>query len=279
MLPGLFHMESRVSVFKLIQKFAARTIVPVEVDDVVEFIRRLGVKDEIFFWEADISPETLQAAITHWEYPLDGKIIVVADIHTARCLPLHQKRVAQVKELLHILDPEHFRVNTLQDVHALIEKIILPPDLVDWENDGVHANSDRAAIVHALAVLFPWAARELLIGPFKDEKITLTEMSELLALPPSYIQFVLSDIWVELHEAMVGPQQMRWPDKVTTLKADHSPIEVYTVPFGDDPYSYARKMHERNHMSGPIAAFRIERGGVESTLSVSELAAYKPPMH
>jgi hypothetical protein len=65
---------------------------------------------------------------------------------------------------------------------------------------------------------------------------------------------------------------------VTTLKAYQSPIEVYSVPLGDDTYSYARKMHERNHMRGPIAAFRIESGGVERTFSVSELASYKPPL-
>jgi len=272
-------MESGVSVFKLIQKFAARTVVPVEVDDVVDFIRRLGVRDEIYFWDADISPSVLQAAITHWDYPADGagKVRTVADIHTARNLPLNDKRVAQVKELLHILDPEHFLVNTIEDVRALMEKIVLPPDLVDWANDGVHANSDRAAIVHALAVLFPWQTRQLLLDPFKAGKKTLDEIADLVALPADYVQFVMSDIWVQLHEAMVGPQRMRWPAKVTTLEADDSPIEVYSVPLGDDPYSYARKMHEKNHMRGPISSFRIESGGVERTLSISEITDYKSP--
>jgi len=69
---------------------------------------------------------------------------------------------------------------------------------------------------------------------------------------------------------------MRWPDKVTTSKADDSAIEVYSVPMGDDPHSYARNMRERDKMRGPIAAFRIESGSVERKYSLAEIATYKP---
>jgi len=244
-----------VSVFSLIQKFDTRRMVPIEVEEVADFIRGLGVKDEIYFWDAEISPATLQAAITHWEYPDDkGNTTTVADIHTSRDLPPYEKRLAEVKEMLHILDPEHYRVNTIENVRSLIEKIVLPQELVDWQNDGIHANSDRAATIHAVAVLFPWETREHLIAPFKAGKITLTDIADLVALPVEYVVVVMSDFWPTYHDAMIAPQKMRYPDKVITLKADHSAIEVYSVPLGDDPYTYARKMHERNNMRGPIAS-------------------------
>ena len=70
---------------------------------------------------------------------------------------------------------------------------------------------------------------------------------------------------------------MRWPYKVTTLKADGSTIEVYSVPLGDDPYSYARHMHERDKIRGPIAAFHIGSDNVERKLSLAELVAHKSP--
>ena len=263
-----------MSIFKLVQKFSVRETVPVEVEHIVEFIRQLGIKDEIYFWEADFDPTILKATIIHWEYPDgNGGIVTVADIHTARSLPPHEKRLAQAKELLHILDPEYHRVNTLEDVEALIEKIVLPPELVDFNLDGVHANSDRAAMIHVIAVMFPWAARELLMGPLRDNKITLDRIADILDLPVNYVAFAMSDYWPPIHNSMMAPERARLPDKVTTLKADHSPIEVHSVPLGVDPYSYARDLHDRDRGSDkPIAAFLIESGNEKRNVSAAEIA-------
>ena len=88
----------------------------------------------------------------------------------------------------------------------------------------------------------------------------------------------MNDIWPTLHDAMMGPQRMRYPDdKVITLNSGQSPNEFYSVPLGDDPYSYSRHMHERNNMRGPISAFRIECGGLTRTHAISEIANYTPP--
>ena len=268
-----------MNVFKLIQKFSARETVPVEVQDVVDFLRELGIKDEIYFWEVDVSGNRLKAAITHWEYPDGrGEIKTVADIHTERSLSAEEKRAAQVKELLHILDHEHFRVNTFKDVEMLIEKIVLPPDLIDYENDGHHALSDRLAAYHMLAVLVPWAARKLLIAPLKSGRVTIEKIADMVALPVPLVQFVMSDQWDRVFEVMMGAERPRIPDKVHTLKPDHSTIEVHSVPLGDDPDTYARRFHEKHGVNGPIAAYRIERRDGESlTLSTKEIASFTPP--
>jgi hypothetical protein len=68
---------------------------------------------------------------------------------------------------------------------------------------------------------------------------------------------------------------MSLPDKVSTLNADHSLIEVYSVPFGDDPYLYARRLNEQNkdHRTRSIGAFLIESQGERRTISGSEIAS------
>ena len=58
---------------KLVQAFSTRTIVPVEVEHRVEaFIRTLGVKDEIYFFDDDIQSVSCWATLLHWEYPTAG---------------------------------------------------------------------------------------------------------------------------------------------------------------------------------------------------------------
>jgi hypothetical protein len=267
-----------LSIFGLIKRFSTRATVPVEVEEIVDFIRRLKIKDEIYFWEADISSDVLTATVMHWEYPDgSGGCVNAVDIYTARSLPLDELRLAQVKELLHILDPVQFRCNTLEDVEALIENIVLPPDLVDYDEDDVHGNSDRAALFHALAVLFPWAARDAFMPAYQAGKITLTEIASYVALPVPHVKFVMSDQWPEIHYAMMGPERPRLPDKVHTLDADGSPIEIYSVSRGTDPYAYAKEIEVRKRGVGkPIAAFLIESGGVARTFSATEVASYIP---
>lgn len=45
------------TLLKLIQDFARRTVLPVEVDDVVAYLRSIGIKDEIYFFDADMDTE------------------------------------------------------------------------------------------------------------------------------------------------------------------------------------------------------------------------------
>jgi hypothetical protein len=95
-----------VRLLKVINEFSARTVAPVEVEDIVAFIRRLGLKDEIYFFDDDkLNPGILWGTIVHWEYPLEGWTIRAADIYVAGSLTPEEKRMVQAKELLHILGP------------------------------------------------------------------------------------------------------------------------------------------------------------------------------
>ena len=114
------------------------------------------------------------------------------------------ERLVCCKELLHILDQNYMKVSTPSAVVDLIEKIILPPELVDPFADGIHTNSDRVAILHALAVLFPLSARAILLPPFKDGKLSAQKIAEIAELPVYYIQLVLNDGWLHIHKLLAS---------------------------------------------------------------------------
>ena len=95
-----------MSIKRLIEAFATREIVPIELNSVVERIRELGVQEEIYYWNYDIDPTVLQGKIEHWDWPdNDGNKHGVIDIYYAAKLKIEWQRVVVCKELLHILDP------------------------------------------------------------------------------------------------------------------------------------------------------------------------------
>ena len=203
--PGSFRIGAGVStLLKLIDKFSARAVVPIEVDEIADYLKSLGIKDEIYFFDADLDTEVLRGSLVHWEYQMQGWTYKVADIYTAKTLSPEEKRVVQVKDLLHILDHRIDRANTPDEVEALIKKMALPIAEIDWKNDGDHARSDRTAILYALPVLFPMATRDLFLPLYDEHKIDDIGIANLLALPKSVVAFVMSDLWMELHGSVMA---------------------------------------------------------------------------
>lgn len=187
---------------KLINQFGARETAPIQVVEVLDILKAWGIKDEVYFWGADIDTDVLKGLITHWDAPWDdGTTKRFADIYVAKSLPNQERRLVECKELLHILDPDWALVSKRSDIETLIEKIVIPPDLQDPFGDGEHANSDRIAMLHAVAVLFPWATRALLL-PVVD-KIGIQRIAdEIVDLPARYVATVMSDQWAEVFRIM-----------------------------------------------------------------------------
>ena len=179
---------------------------PVQVDLVVDHLRSLGVADEIYFFDVAIDTLMFKGKIDHWKYPLSekGPERRVADINTANSLSADWKRLVQCKELLHVIDADHFRVHTFEAAEALINDIVVPVD-IEHEHafEAVYANSDRWGIYHAVAVLFPFAMRNLLLEPYKADKIDLDYIANLVDLPQYWVAKVMSDEWIDIHHRMV----------------------------------------------------------------------------
>ena len=198
-----------MSVAGIIKEFDSRKSVPVDVNEVLQALISRGIKDEIWFWDADIDAKTLRGQLVHWdpaqdwEYPTDETQITkrrVADIYYAKNLTDDWQRLVCCKELLHILDPAGARAATQEAVMRLTEKIVLPPDLQDV-TDGYATATDRVALLQATAVLFPLRAREL----FKaDGTLSNAEIAKLVDIPSRYVAVVMSDSWPAIHKILIG---------------------------------------------------------------------------
>lgn len=199
-----------MSISSLIKEFDGRKIVPVELDDVQAALAARGVKDEVYWFPVDIDAEVLRGQLVLWEvsadyeYPTDhtgAETRRVAAIYYADSMADDWQRLVGCKELLHIMDPEGARAALPEVVLKLTEKIILSPEFQDVVNDGYVTNTDRSAILQAVAVLFPIRAREM----FKaDGTLSNSEIASLVDIPLRYVALVMSDSWLHIHKILVA---------------------------------------------------------------------------
>jgi hypothetical protein len=195
-----------MSVGQLIQKFATRESLPIDVNDVVAELRERGIKDEIYFFPADLNSEVLRGKIVQWEWPKDEtqqEMVAVADIYYDQSLDDPWQRLVTCKEMLHILDPDSCLTATEDEVDLLTDRIVLPPELQDPIADGDATITDRIAIFQAVAVLFPLACRELFMPAFEAGKITSADIARFADIPQRYATLVMSAGWVDIHKVLV----------------------------------------------------------------------------
>lgn len=188
----------------LIAHFAAYEKVPVDVQDHVVPVLKENSTFELYFWRCEeIDTGIYKGQMTQWEYPCGDKTITVFDVDFAASLTPDWERLVCCKELVHILDPIDHRVMTEDGFHRLIEKIVLPPGLSDG-SDSIKVLSDRIAIWYALAILFPWATRQLFKKPLEEGKLTIEEIASIVDLPVEYAALVMHDVWEETHHIITS---------------------------------------------------------------------------
>jgi hypothetical protein len=98
---------------------------------------------------------------------------------------------------LHILDPEENRVKNQEELRQQFEKIVLPTEFQDPIKDGVKVLSDRLATYLAVAVLFPWTTRQILMPAYTERKLTLEDIARIVDIPLRYVALVMDDRWEE----------------------------------------------------------------------------------
>jgi hypothetical protein len=186
---------------KFLELFSQIETLPVDLDDhVLPELMKLGVTDEIYpFYDSKLPSGALSGLFVHENIPWEGGTLKrMATIHYGPN-PEEMQRLVACKECLHLLDPENCRVNTPEDLKHLISKIVLPPELVDANGDGYNVFTDRMAILQAVAVLFPLAARDILLPAYKAGKIDLEAIAELAELPTPVVVLVMSDEWPKIY--------------------------------------------------------------------------------
>lgn len=190
----------------LIASFSRRTTLPVDVNDVIELVRKNGEEIDIEFIGVDLDPEILQGQIKVF-YVRDGVYAEprkCANIYYHRGHAKDWQRLICCKELIHLVDPEAARTTTSEGIDALAEKIGLPPEMQNPTADGFEVNVDRVAEWRAAAILLPLAAREVLMPFYSSGAITAAEIGRLADIPRKYAAFVMSDAWPAVHDLLIG---------------------------------------------------------------------------
>lgn len=193
----------------LIRQFSEKRELPIDIEThVIAALRSMGVSDEIYpFWDIHLSVGTLQGYCHREEIPRGDSSFFMTTIGYAKN-GHEMERLVSCKELLHILDPKKCRVDTAEKVYSFIAKIALRGDLVDPFSDD-DDQADRVAVLEALAILFPLAARNELLPFYKAGELTLAQISEYAELPQSYVKIVLSDRWPKIHEILLRGREHR----------------------------------------------------------------------
>jgi hypothetical protein len=113
------------------------------------------------------------------------------------------ERLVCCKEMLHILDPEYVKSKTVAQVEDLISQIILPPEFSDPQTAGIDSNWDMIGIAHAIAVLMPMAAIEILRPALVAGHISIVEIAEIAELPLFAVSVAMGDRWPTIHAGLV----------------------------------------------------------------------------
>lgn len=191
---------------ELVRSFSGRTVLPVDVNDIIPFLRENNIQDDIEFVGVDFNTEILQGKIKRWtsRNAVYGDQIFYANIYYPRNVTLDWQRMICCKELLHLMEPHDWHVSAKEDILKLAQKIGLPREQQDAPGDGIHAMSDRVMEYIALAVLFPWAAREQLIVPFQADKLTLADIARLADIPHRYVGLLMHEMWDPVYKGIMS---------------------------------------------------------------------------
>ena len=185
----------------LVRLFSSNESGPIDIcDDINPAVRAAG-DFEIYFWPVQMDSQKLKGRIIDETYPSPDGPKRMVSIDYSNGLPNPVARLVCTKELIHILDPIDQRVTSDQAVNELIDKIILPSELQSLD-DGDTVWGDRYGYLYALAVLFPWATREIFRPKYEAGELTIDEISDLVELPVEFCFAVMSQHWPRIHHLL-----------------------------------------------------------------------------
>lgn len=186
---------------KLIKHFDERTELHIDVDDVRDKLKELGVEDEITFHFPEMDAGKIRGMLDRWERPngVYAETVTVADIIIASDMGSEDdywKRLVAVKELLHLADCADLSAESEEAVNALFHNFALPPELRYSPSDGAKNTksylNDSTRFYLALAVLVPKQCRDAL-RPFYPEKLKDSTIADFARIPERYVSEIMNE--------------------------------------------------------------------------------------
>ena len=191
---------------RLINLLDQSTLMPIEISDVVNEIKSIGIQDEINFIACDLDPEKLQGIYHQYRYQSSvyGDPVWVTNIVYSNKVSYDLQRIISCKELIHIFDKNVAKTNSEEDINGLMDKLLGP---LSTEGFGIHdlmATVDRVAYYQAVAILFPNAARLEAMQKLMEGKITIDQIAAWASLPKELCELVISDKWLTIREFLIN---------------------------------------------------------------------------
>lgn len=191
---------------ELIRLFSSRETLPVDVNDLLPVLHENGADADIEFIGVDLDPDILQGKIKIWHARegVYGEPKRLANIYYHRGHTIDWQRLICAKELMHLLDPAGAHTASIEDIDVLATQIGLPEYMQDATRDGFATNVDRLAEFRAAAILLPYRAREHLLPPLNDGRLTLGDIAIMADIPLRYVALVMSPGWNYIHELLTA---------------------------------------------------------------------------
>jgi hypothetical protein len=192
---------------RLINDFEGRTQWPVEPADVQQWVIDQGFCDQFLIHYVDCDPRAFDGIYLERQgneiverRGVYGELIYTREIFINNRQPEPQRRVAEVKETLHILDRAGQKTTTLDGINDMISFAATRMKI----GGDAGALTDIMALPQALAVLFPLKARELIKPKYDQGLISADELALTARLPVAYVELVLSDRWEQSYPIIIN---------------------------------------------------------------------------
>ena len=177
--------------------FAAYTRLPVRLRDVRDFILERGIVSRIERYKVDIDTSILQGGMNlyHEIAPPYVQPPLIARIAYPKDASVGVRRLVQVKEMLHILDPVEARSQDRESVSRFISDLLIKEaGLIA----GLPALYDHAGIINALRILMPSGVLDEIRTPYESGLISIEQIAEEAKIPPVYVAVCLDPRWNDL---------------------------------------------------------------------------------
>jgi len=188
----------------LLKAFEYRLKLPIDVNDVLAYLREHGNTDNVEFIGADLEPDILQGAVKIW-YARAGVYVEperMVNIYYHRGHSKDWQRMICCKELLHLIDPAWLCTNEAAAIDKLADEIGLPPEMQDPFNEMAETNVDRVAELRAAALLLPLEARNIFRPYYDAGKLSIDDIARQADIPRKYAGIVMHPAWDDIYATM-----------------------------------------------------------------------------
>jgi hypothetical protein len=185
---------------KIVEHFCCYTNLPIKLSDVRAHVIETSPVDRLYRVPVDINTDILKGAYRQYHhkppYCAPGGEVVGEVLYSQHLGP-YEARLVQCKEMLHAFDTADEAASDIELVAQLAKDIILPLDILLKDN-GVpskQAQSDRAKLLPAIAILLPRDFLDEIRPLYEADRVSVSDIAKFAKVPSAYVRVALRPEW------------------------------------------------------------------------------------